>query len=96
MALKIRLRRMGSRHQAFYRMVVADSRAPRDGDFIETIGHYNPRTDPATVEIDVDKATDWLSKGAQPSDTARSLLQKKGVLARLAEMKRAAKAARAQ
>lgn len=90
MAVKIRLRRMGSRHQPFYRLVVADSRSPRDGAFIETIGRYNPRTDPPTVDVDVDRALDWLRKGAQPTDTARSLLKQKGVLAQLAEGQRAA------
>ncbi|MDH7568406.1 MAG: 30S ribosomal protein S16 [Armatimonadota bacterium] len=92
MAVKIRLRRMGSRHQPFYRVVVADARSPRDGAFIETIGHYNPRTDPATVEIAEERALDWLLKGAQPTDTARSLLQQKGILARYAEVRRSAKA----
>ncbi len=84
---------MGARHQPVYRVVVADSRAPRDGDFIETIGHYNPRTDPATVEINEEKAMHWLSVGAQPTDTTRSLLKQKGILARMAEQRTAAKAA---
>ncbi|MBI3947962.1 MAG: 30S ribosomal protein S16 [Armatimonadetes bacterium] len=88
MAVKIRLRRMGSRHQPVYRLVVADSRAPRDGAFIETIGHYNPRTDPATVEVKEDRAVEWLRQGAQPTDTVRSLLRQKGILARLAEAKK--------
>jgi len=92
LAVKIRLRRMGSRHQPVYRVVVADSSAPRDGAFIETIGHYNPRTDPATVVIKEDRALEWLSKGAQPTDTARSLLKQQGILSRFAEAKRAAKA----
>jgi len=84
---------MGSRHQPTYRIVVANSTAPRDGAFIETIGHYNPRTEPATVVIDEAKAAEWLNKGAQPSDTARSLLQQQGILARVAEARRAAAAA---
>lgn len=93
MAVKIRLRRMGARHQPFFRLVVADSRAPRDGAFIETIGHYNPRTDPATVVVNEEKALDWLRKGAQPTDTVRSLLRKQGILAKLAESRSANKPA---
>lgn len=93
MAVKIRLRRMGSRHQPFYRVVVADSRSPRDGGFIETIGYYNPRTNPATVEIKADRAAEWLRNGAQPTDTARSLLKQQGVLSQVAEARRTAKAA---
>ncbi|NLC59445.1 MAG: 30S ribosomal protein S16 [Armatimonadetes bacterium] len=93
MAVKIRLRRMGARHQPSYRLVVSDSRAPRDGAFIETIGHYNPRTEPATVVVDEQKALDWLSKGAQPTDTVRSLLKRQGILAKLAESRSAAKQA---
>jgi small subunit ribosomal protein S16 len=93
LAVKIRLRRMGARHQPSYRLVVSDSRAPRDGAFIETIGHYNPRTEPATVVVDEQKALDWLSKGAQPTDTVRSLLKRQGILAKLAESRSAAKQA---
>lgn len=78
--VKIRLRRVGKRHKASYRVVVADSRAPRDGAFIETIGHYNPLTDPATVRIDEEKALIWLRHGAQPTDTVSSLLRKSGIL----------------
>ncbi len=81
MAVKIRLRRTGGKKQASYRVVVADSRSPRDGAFIENVGHYNPRTEPATVEIDEERARYWLSKGAQPSDAVARLLQKKGVIA---------------
>ncbi|HEX3000287.1 MAG TPA: 30S ribosomal protein S16 [Armatimonadota bacterium] len=92
MSVKIRLRRMGSRHQPFFRLVVADSRAPRDGAFIENLGYYNPRTEPATVEVKTEKVIDWMMKGAQPSDTVRSLLHHKGILAQLAEARRAAKA----
>ncbi len=80
MAVKIRLQRRGRKKKPFYHIVVADSRAPRDGRFIEKIGLYNPMTNPATVELDGDKALDWLIKGAQPTDTARSILRYKGVL----------------
>lgn len=79
MATRIRLRRTGRKHQSFYRIVVTDKDAPRDGRFIETLGHYNPRTDPATLEVNAEKARQWLSKGATPSDTVRSLLKKAGV-----------------
>lgn len=79
---------MGSRHQPVYRLVVADARAPRDGAFIETIGHYNPRTDPPTVVVNEERAIEWLRRGAQPTDTARALLRQKGVLARLAELRK--------
>jgi len=78
--VKIRLRRMGRRNRPFYRVVVADIRSPRDGKFIEIIGHYNPLTDPATVSIDEEKAIKWLRYGAQPSDTVRSLLSKLGIM----------------
>ncbi len=80
MAVKLRLRRMGKKKQPIYKIVAANSRAPRDGKFLDAIGMYNPKTDPATIEVDVDKALDWLRKGAQPTDTVRSLLSKKGVL----------------
>ena len=76
MATRIRLRRMGAKKSPFYRLVVADSRYPRDGRFIEELGYYNPSTTPATVNIDEEKALKWLASGAKPSDTARSLLQK--------------------
>jgi len=78
--VKIRLRRTGAKKQPSYRMVVADSRAPRDGAFIEIIGHYNPLTDPETIVISEEKALHWLSKGAQPTDTAARLLAKAGVM----------------
>ena len=78
--VKIRLRRMGRRNRPFYRVVVADERSPRDGKFIELIGHYNPLTDPATVSIDEEKALKWLRSGAQPTATVRSLLSKLGVM----------------
>lgn len=80
MAVKIRLRRMGTRGKPFYRMVVADSRFPRDGRFIETLGYYDPRTDPATVRIDEEKALMWLGRGAQPTDTAEALLKREKVM----------------
>ena len=80
MAVKIRLRRMGAKKAPFYRVVVADSRYPRDGRFIEEIGYYNPATNPAEVKIDTEKATEWLKKGAQPTDTVKSLLKKSGIV----------------
>ena len=79
MAVKIRLRRMGSKKAPFYRVVVADSRYPRDGRFIEEIGTYNPLTDPATINIDADKAKQWLGNGAQPTDTVKALLKKASI-----------------
>jgi small subunit ribosomal protein S16 len=78
--VKIRLRRMGRRNRPSYRVVVADSRSPRDGKFIEIIGHYNPLTDPATISVDEDRALKWLRHGAQPTDTVRSLLGKLGIM----------------
>ncbi len=78
--VKIRLRRLGARKAPFYRIVVADSRYPRDGRFIEEIGTYNPLTDPATVNVDADRAQEWIKKGAQPTDTVRGILKKAGVL----------------
>ena len=78
--LKIRLRRMGARGQPSYRMVIVDSRAPRDGAFVDIIGQYNPLTDPETVVIDEEKAKHWLSKGAQPTETAARLLAKAGLI----------------
>ena len=80
MAVKIRLKRMGAKKKPFYRVVVADSRAPRDGRFIEEIGYYNPMTNPAEVKIDAEKATAWIGKGAQPTDTVRALLKKSEIL----------------
>ena len=80
MAVKIRLRRMGAKKAPFYRVVVADSRYPRDGRFIEEIGYYNPGTNPAEVQIDADKAKAWLVKGAQPTETVKSLLKKSGIV----------------
>lgn len=81
LAVRIRLRRTGGRKQPSYRVVVADSRSPRDGRFIENIGHYNPRTEPMTVVIDGERASYWLSVGAQPSDAVARLLVKEGILA---------------
>ncbi|MBO9612061.1 MAG: 30S ribosomal protein S16 [Dyadobacter sp.] len=82
MAVKIRLARRGRKKKAIYDIVVADARAPRDGRFIEKLGLYNPGTNPASIVLESDKAVDWLLKGAQPTDTARSILQHEGVLLR--------------
>ena len=78
--VKIRLRRMGAKKAPYYRIVVADSRAPRDGRCIEEIGAYNPLTKPVTITVDCDKAKTWIQNGAQPTDTVRGLLKKAGVL----------------
>ena len=80
MAVKIRLRRMGQKKAPFYRVVVADSRSPRDGRFIEEIGYYNPMTNPAEITIDAEKAQTWLTNGAQPTETVKSLLKKSEIL----------------
>jgi small subunit ribosomal protein S16 len=80
MPVKIRLQRHGRKQAPYYHIVVADSRAPRDGKFIENIGYYKPQTVPATIELDADKALSWLEKGAQPTDTCRAILSYKGVL----------------
>ena len=80
MAVKIRLRRMGAKKAPFYRVVVADSRFPRDGRFIEEIGYYDPTKDPAVVKIDGDKAKAWIANGAQPTDIVRVLLKKNNIL----------------
>ena len=80
MPAKIRLQRHGKKHQAFFHIVVADGRAPQQGKFIEKIGTYNPKTNPATIDINFDKAIQWLQKGAQPTDTARAILSYKGVM----------------
>lgn len=80
MAVKIRLRRMGAKRAPFYRVVVADSRYPRDGRFIEEIGTYDPMKNPAEIKIDADKAQKWLANGAQPTDTVRSLLKKSDII----------------
>ena len=80
MAVKIRLKRLGAKKNPFYRVVVADSRSPRDGRFIEEIGTYNPMVDPAEIKIDGEQAKQWISNGAQPTDTVRSLLKKQGII----------------
>ncbi len=80
MAVKIRLTRMGAKKAPFYRVIVADSRAPRDGKFIDIIGTYNPLTDPAEIKIDAEKANKWLKNGATPTETAKQLLVKSGVI----------------
>jgi small subunit ribosomal protein S16 len=80
--VRIRLRRMGAKKQPTYRFVVADGRSPRDGKFIEILGHYNPRTEPRTIEVDDVKAKEWLAKGAQPSETVRRLFAEKGIMER--------------
>ncbi|MBQ8684050.1 MAG: 30S ribosomal protein S16 [Clostridia bacterium] len=79
MAVKIRLRRTGAKKAPSYRVVVADSRYPRDGRFIEEIGYYNPLTEPSTIKIDLEKAANWIANGAQPTDTVKVLLKKAGL-----------------
>ncbi|HEU5465767.1 MAG TPA: 30S ribosomal protein S16 [Gemmatimonadales bacterium] len=79
MATRIRLRRMGRKGQAHFRIVVADQESPRDGRFVATLGHYNPKTKPTTLQVDAERAKYWLGKGATPTDTVRSLLKKAGV-----------------
>jgi len=92
--VKIRLRRMGAKKQPTYRFVVADAHSPRDGRFLEILGHYNPRTAPKTLVVDQDKAKQWLAKGAQPSDPVRRLFAELGLVERgpIPETKRAPKA----
>ena len=85
--VKIRLRRVGTKKKPSYRLVVADSRAPRDGAYINVIGHYNPLTEPATVVIDEEKALDWLRQGAQPTDTVARLLSKVGIMDKFKKVK---------
>ncbi|MBQ8576139.1 MAG: 30S ribosomal protein S16 [Clostridia bacterium] len=80
MMVKIRLRRMGAKRAPFYRVVVADSKYPRDGRFIDEIGTYNPMTEPAEVKIDAEKAAKWLANGAQPTDTVKDLFKKNGII----------------
>ncbi|HZX21352.1 MAG TPA: 30S ribosomal protein S16 [Clostridia bacterium] len=80
MAVKIRLKRMGANKRPFYRIVVADSRAPRDGRFIEEIGYYNPISEPKQIKIDSEKAEKWLKDGAQPTDTVKALFKKDGII----------------
>ena len=79
MAVKIRLRRMGAKKAPFYRVVVVDSRSPRDGRFIEEIGYYNPVAEPAIIKIDAEKANTWIKNGAQPTDVVKKLLEKAGM-----------------
>ena len=85
MATRIRLRRMGAKKAPFYRLVVADSRAPRDGRFIEEIGYYDPTKEPTVIKVNEERAAYWLKTGAQPSETVKSLLNKAGVYAKLSE-----------
>jgi len=80
MATRIRLRRVGRKGQAYFRIVVADSKSPRDGRFVAAIGNYNPKANPAVIEVNAEQARAWLEKGAMPTDTVRSLLKKAGVL----------------
>lgn len=82
MAVKMRLMRMGKKHSPFYRVVVIDGRAPRDGRYIDLLGRYDPRQDPSVIEIDTDKAIDWLKKGAQPTEAVRKLLEISGAMSR--------------
>ena len=89
MAVKISLNRMGAKKNPFYRIVVADSRAPRDGRFIEVLGNYDPSQNPAVVNVDEEKGLDWMGKGAQPTDTVKNLFSKKGLMAKFAEAKNA-------
>ena len=87
MSVKIRLKRMGSKKRPFYRIVVADSRSPRDGRFIETVGTYNPLTDPEIVTLKEEKVINWLNNGSQPSDTVRNILSSNGVMKKFHEAK---------
>jgi len=87
MAVKIRLKRMGANKDVFFRLVVADSRKPKEGRFIEEIGFYDPTTEPKTVKIDEDKALDWMLKGAKPSDTVRKMFSEAGLMTKLSEIK---------
>lgn len=80
MAVKIRLRRVGAKKAPFYRVVVADSRSPRDGKFIEEIGTYNPLSDPSEFKVDAEKAKKWIANGAQPTDTVKTLMKKNGII----------------
>ena len=87
--VKIRLNRMGAKRQPFYRIVVADSRSPRDGRFIEIVGNYDPKKDPAIINVDEEKIIAWIKKGAQPTDTVRSLLSKKGIIQKINQERKA-------
>ncbi|MCI6159546.1 MAG: 30S ribosomal protein S16 [Selenomonadaceae bacterium] len=88
MAVKIRLNRMGAKKNPFYRIVVADSRSPRDGRFIEILGNYDPSQTLAVVNVDEDKVLDWMNKGAQPTDTVKNLFSKQGIMTKFAESKK--------
>jgi small subunit ribosomal protein S16 len=79
LAVKIRLTRVGARNNPIWRVVATDQRSPRDGRFIEVLGHYNPQTEPSTIELDEERVRDWLSRGAQPSNTVKNLLKAKGI-----------------
>ncbi len=87
MAVKLRLKRMGAKKQPFYRIVAADSRSPRDGRFIETVGTYNPLTNPAEVNINEELAMKWLNNGAMPTDTVRNIFSKAGIMSKFANEK---------
>ena len=87
--VKIRLNRMGAKRQPFYRIVVADSRSPRDGRFIEIVGNYDPTKNPAIINVDEEKVMAWIKNGAQPTDTVRSLLSKKGIMKKIHEERKA-------
>ena len=87
MAVKLRLKRMGAKKAPFYRVVAADARSPRDGRFIEELGYYNPKTEPATVSLKEEAILAWLNNSAQPTDTVRSLLSKAGIMTKFAEQK---------
>lgn len=92
MAVKIRLRRTGAKKQPSYRVVVADGRSPRDGRFLETLGHYNPRREPPEIVVDTERTLLWLNRGAQPTETARSLLRQAGVWQAWEDQRRASAA----
>ncbi|PID29748.1 MAG: 30S ribosomal protein S16 [Candidatus Cloacimonadota bacterium] len=85
--VKLRLKRMGASNKPFYRIVAVDSRRKRDGKYIESVGYYDPKPDPFTLKVDIDNAIKWLTVGAQPSDTVRSLFRKAGVMQKFHEMK---------
>ena len=91
MAVKMRLKRMGAKKRPFYRIVVADSRSPRDGRFIEEVGYYNPIENPEIVKIDKEKALKWLGNGAEPTDTVRSILSKEGIMKEFHDKKMSSK-----
>ncbi|MGV3235382.1 30S ribosomal protein S16 [Latilactobacillus curvatus] len=91
MSVKIRMKRMGSKKRPFYRIVVADSRSPRDGRFIQQVGYYNPLTEPVDLKLEEEVIMDWLQKGAQPSDTVRNLLSKQGIMQKYHEVRFAKK-----